>query len=126
MQQPAKNPAVPKDCLAPHLYLDRTEVCPGVLVSTVRADADYCEGDGFPQLFETMVLVDLDAPVEIYRREAARAATEERYFSATEAQAVALHQRLVQDLMPACGESATTSLSRCEPPSPPDFTTAGN
>jgi hypothetical protein len=126
VQQPANNPAVPRDGLAPHLYLDRTEVCPGVLVSTVRADVDYCEGDGFPQLFETMVLVDLDAPVETYRREAARAATEERYFSATEAQAVALHERLVHDLMPGCGESATTSSSRGEPPSPPNFTVAGN
>jgi hypothetical protein len=92
--------------LAPHHYLVRTEVCPGVLVSTVQLDFDQQMGDGPPELFETMVLVDLHAPVTIFRREATRSSTEERYLCATESQAVAVHERLVQDLTPECDDAA--------------------
>ena len=76
-----------------------TVVAEGIHVSTVWLGIDHnFTPYGPPLIFETMVFVELDTPVRIRGREFPFDGTEQHRW-ATEAEAVAGHERVVADLL---------------------------
>lgn len=75
-----------------------TEVCEGIEVSTVWLGLDHdFFGHGPPLIFETMIFVTLDEPIEAFGRIISREGTETYRYS-TENQAQAHHDQLVAEL----------------------------
>lgn len=95
--------------------LEATEVCSGVLASTVWLGLDHSWVPETIEIFETMVFVDLDEPREVLGLRFTRDGAECHRW-ATEAEALAGHRSLVTELRNTIGQlDEIGQLERPEP-----------